>query len=194
MVREHAERFPLRNRDSMAQKNVDATASRKVELAIGELDALSVSPCVAVQYLSKMLQGQFSPASITDIAECEPVLAAELISLAQRLGSGPVSQRHAIRLILDRLDASEVRDILLSTKVTAGFEIEFASEHPAVPARKDLTLHSLAVACCARRIAEAAPSAGRARPGLLSGPSPRYRQAHPAGHHAAESGGYHQGG
>ncbi len=141
----------------MAQKNLDATASRKVELAIGELDALSVPPCVAVQYLSKMLQGQFSPASITEIAECEPVLAAELISLAQRLGSGPASQRHAVRLILDRLDASEVRDILLKTKVTAGFEIEFASEHPAVPARRDLTLHSLAVACCARRIAEAMP-------------------------------------
>ena len=87
----------------MAQKNVDATASRKVELAIGELDALSVPPCVAVQYLSKMLQGQFSPASIADIAECEPVLAAELICLAQRLGSGPVPQRHSIRLILDRL-------------------------------------------------------------------------------------------
>lgn len=141
----------------MAQKNVDATASRKVELAIGELDALSVPPCVAVQYLSKMLQGQFSPASIADIAECEPVLAAELICLAQRLGSGPVPQRHSIRLILDRLEAGEVRDTLLSTKVTAGFEIEFASEQPAVPARKDLTLHSLAVACCARRIAESAP-------------------------------------
>jgi putative nucleotidyltransferase with HDIG domain len=139
----------------MAQKNLDATASRKVELAIGELDALSVLPCVAVQYLSKILQGQFSPASIADIAECEPALAAELMSLAQRLGGGPVSQRHIVRLILDRLDAGEVRDTLLSTKVTAGFEIEFANEHPAVPARKDLTLHSLAVACCARRIAEA---------------------------------------
>ncbi len=141
----------------MAQKSVDAAASRKVELAIGELDALSVPPCVAVQYLSKMLQTQFSPAFIADIAECEPVLAAELISLAQRLSSGPVHERHSIRLILDRLDAGEVRDTLLSTKVTAGFEIEFASEHPAVPARKDLTLHSLAVACCARRLAEAAP-------------------------------------
>jgi len=141
----------------MSQRNVDATASRKVELAIGELDALSVPPCVAVQYLSKILQGRFSPTSITEIAECEPILAAELISLAQRLRSGPVQQRHAIRLILDRLDAGEVRDTLLGTKVTAGFEIEFAKEQPAVPTRKDLTLHSLAVACGARHIAEAAP-------------------------------------
>ncbi len=139
----------------MAQKYLDATASRKVELAIGELGSLSVPPGVAVQYLPKLLQGRFSPGSIVDIVECEPALAAGILSLAQRRGAGPVRQRHAVRLVLDRLDANEVRDTLLQMKVTAGFEIEFAGEQPAVPARKDLTLHSLAVACGARRMAEA---------------------------------------
>jgi putative nucleotidyltransferase with HDIG domain len=142
----------------MAEKYVDATASRKVELAIGELGLLSVPPCVAVQYLSKLLQGRFSPASIADIVECEPALAAGVLSLAQRLAAGPVSQRHAVRLVLDRLDADDVRNVLLKTKVTAGFEIEFASDQPALPSRKDLILHSLAVACCTRRIAQAAES------------------------------------
>ncbi len=139
----------------MAQKQVDATASRKVELAIGELGLLSVPPCVAVQYLSKLLQGQFSPASVAEIVDCEPALAAGVLSLAQRLAAGPASQRHVVRLVLDRLDADAVRDLLLKTKVSAGFEIEFAQEQPALPARKDLILHSLAVACAARRIAEA---------------------------------------
>jgi len=148
----------------MAQGNVDVTASRKVELAIGELDSLSVPPCVAVQYLSKILQGGFSPSSIVEIAECDPALAAELISLAQRRAAGPASQRHSVRLILDRLDADDVRNTLLNTKVTAGYEIEFASEQPASPARKDLTLHCLAVACCARRLAEISPLA--VEPGL----------------------------
>jgi len=142
----------------MVEKYVDATASRKVELALGELNSLSVPPCVAVQYLSKLLPGRFSPSSVADIAECEPALAAGILSLAQRLAAGPVRQRHAVRLVLDRLDADDVRDVLLQMKVTAGFEIEFASEQPAVPARKDLILHCLAVACCARRIAEAASS------------------------------------
>jgi len=142
----------------MAQKQVDATASRKVELAIGELGLLSVPPCVAVQYLSKLLQGQFSPASVAEIVECEPALAAGVLSLAQRLAAGPAGQRHAIRLVLDRLDADAVRDLLLKTKVSAGFEIEFSQEQPALPSRKDLILHSLAVACCARRIAEASES------------------------------------
>ncbi len=143
----------------MSQKYVDATASRKVELAISELGLLSVPPCVAVQYLSKLLQGEFSPTSVAEIVECEPALAAGILSLAQRLAAGPASQRHAVRLALDRLDADAVRNVLLQTKVTAGFEIEFAGEQPALPSRKDLILHSLAVACCARRIAEAAESA-----------------------------------
>jgi putative nucleotidyltransferase with HDIG domain len=140
----------------MAEKFVGATASRKVELAVGELNSLSVPPGVAVQYLSKLLQGGFSPPLLADIIEAEPALAAGILSLAQRQAAGPARQRHAIRLVLDRLDADDVRDVLLRTKVAAGFEIEFADEQPALPARKDLVLHSLGVACCARRIAEAA--------------------------------------
>jgi putative nucleotidyltransferase with HDIG domain len=140
----------------MAQRQMDATAPRKVELAIGELALLSVPPCVAVQYLSKLLSGQFAPASVAEIAECEPALAAGILSLAQQVAAGPASQRHAVRLVLDRLDAEEVRHLLLKTKVTAGFEIEFAREQPALPSRQDLILHSLAVACCTRRLAEAA--------------------------------------
>ncbi|MCU0915348.1 MAG: HDOD domain-containing protein [Planctomycetes bacterium] len=143
----------------MSQKHVDATASRKVELAISELGSLSVPPGVAVQYLSKLLPGEFSPATVADIVECEPALAAGILALAQRLAAGPASQRHVVRLVLDRLDADAVRSALLQTKVAAGFEIEFAREQPALPSRNDLILHSLAVACAARRIATAAESA-----------------------------------
>jgi putative nucleotidyltransferase with HDIG domain len=139
----------------MAKRYVDVTASRKVELAVNELGSLSVPPCVAVQYLSKLAQGRFSPTSVADILECEPACAASILSLAQRQAAGPVRQRHSVRLVLDRLDANDVRDALLQTKVAAGFEIEFADREFAAPARKGLILHSLAVACCARRIAEA---------------------------------------
>jgi putative nucleotidyltransferase with HDIG domain len=142
----------------MAQKQVDATASRKVELAIGELGSLSVPPCVAVQYLSKLLAGQFSPASVAEIVQSEPALTAGVLSLAQHLAAGPASQRHVVQLVLDRLDPDVVRDLLLKIKVSAGFEIEFAQEQPALPSRKDLILHSLAVARAARRIAEASKS------------------------------------
>jgi putative nucleotidyltransferase with HDIG domain len=139
----------------MAKRYIDATASRKVELAVNELGSLSVPPCVAVQYLSKLVQGRFSPASVAEITESEPACAAAILSLAQRQSAGPVRQRHSVRLVLDRLDANDVRDVLLRTKVTAGFEIDFADQQLGGPTRKDLILHSLAVACCARKIAEA---------------------------------------
>jgi len=153
----------------MAKRYIDATASRKVELAVNELGSLSVPPCVAVQYLSKLVQGRpgpqsksaglgssFSPASVADILECEPACAAAILSLAQRQAAGPARQRHSVRLVLDRLDGNDVRDALLRTKVAAAFEIEFADQQLGSPTRKELILHSLAVACCARRIAEPA--------------------------------------
>jgi len=139
----------------MAERSVSAAASRKVELAAGELEALSVPPCVAVQYLTRMLQGRFCASSIADIAQCEPALAARVLSLGQRCPAAPPGQRHAIHLVLDRLDPDEVRDALLGLKVSAGFEIEFGQNQPASPARNDLIMHSLAVAVCARHIVEA---------------------------------------
>ncbi|MBP8910742.1 MAG: HDOD domain-containing protein [Phycisphaerae bacterium] len=152
----------------MAKRYIDTTASRKVELAVSELGSLSVPPCVAVQYLSKLVQSRsgpvvravgmgdsFSPASVADLLECEPACAATILALAQRQAAGPVCQRHSVRLVLDRLDANDVRDALLRTKVAAGFEIEFSDQPLGAPTRKDLILHCLAVACCARGIAEA---------------------------------------
>jgi len=143
----------------MAERSLTAAASRKVELAVDALDALSVLPCVAIQYLPKTIQGRFSPTSVADIVACEPALAARVLSLAQRRAAGPARQRHAVRLVLERLGADEIRDLLQETKVSAGFEIEFAQAQPAVPDRKDLILHSLAVACAAQRIAEASAPA-----------------------------------
>ncbi len=138
----------------MAERSVNAAASRKVELAAGELEALSVPPCVAVQYLSEMLQGRFIASSVANVAQCEPAIAARILSLAQLHRSVPAGHRHAVHLVLDRLESDEVRDALLGLKVSAGFEIEFADSQPTAPARADLILHSLAVAVCARRIVE----------------------------------------
>lgn len=145
----------------MAERSVNAAASRKVELAAGELEALSVPPCVAVQYLSRMLEGRFSAGSVSSIAECEPVMAARILSLAQRCPAAPVGQRHAIHLVLDRLDADEVRDTLLGLKVPFPGDLggEFSESQPAPLARADLIRHSLAVAVCARHIVEASQPA-----------------------------------
>ena len=139
----------------MAEGRVDTVACRKVELAIGALSSLSVPPGVAIQYLSKMLQGRFSPTSLESIVECEPAVAAAILAAAQKANVGPVRQRHAIRLVLERMEQDQIRDVLLGMRVSVDPERESAEEPLVRPARKDLILHSLAVACCARRLAEA---------------------------------------
>ncbi len=135
-------------------RGVNAIASRKVELAVGQFEALSVPPCIAVQYLGEILQGRFSPHSVASIIACEPVLAARILSLAQHRGAGPIEQRHAIDLVIGRLEADDIRDALLGIKVSAAFEIEFGQTEPPAPTRSDLIVHSVAVACAARHIAE----------------------------------------
>ena len=131
---------------------MDTVAHRKVELAIGALGSLSVLPGVAVQYLSRMLQGRFSPASLEPIVECDPAVAATVLRAAQKLNVGPVEQRHAIRLVLDRMEQDQIRDVLLGMRVSVGLDAEASEDIK--PARKDLILHSVAVACAARRLAE----------------------------------------
>jgi putative nucleotidyltransferase with HDIG domain len=141
--------------DCVVGGHVDRAACRKVELAVGALGSLSLSPSVAVQYLSKMLQGRFSPTTLESIIECEPALAAAILALAQEANVGPANQRHAIRLVLERMDGDQVRDVVLAMRVSVGWEIETAEERVARPTRNELVLHSLATACCARRMAEA---------------------------------------
>jgi putative nucleotidyltransferase with HDIG domain len=140
----------------VAERHVDTVASRKVELAISALGSLSVLPGVAVQYLSKMLQGRFSPASLEAIVESDPAVAAAILAAAQKGAIGPAEQRHAMRLVLERMEPDLIRDVLLGMRISVSLEIESAEEPAIRPARKDLVVHSIAVACSARRLAEVA--------------------------------------
>lgn len=97
----------------------------------------------------------FSPASVADLLECEPACAATILALAQRQAAGPVRQRHSVRLVLDRLDANDVRDGCCERR-SPQVSKSNSPTSPGAPTRKDLILHCLAVACCARGIAEAA--------------------------------------
>ncbi len=80
----------------MAQKYVDATASRKVELAIGELGLLSVPPCVAHEWNNPL-----------------SVIAGRAQLLAQAESDG--QRRHVLDVIGENAhEASGVVDDLMS--------------------------------------------------------------------------------
>jgi len=141
-----------------------AAVAQQIELAIGRLDSLSTLPCIAVQFLSKLLHGQFSPSALADIIELDPALTAGILSLTGRRGVSLPEERFSLRHALDRLSAEDVRDAVLSIKVlqdaglegSGTFDLGVGSERDRIPPRKGLLLHSLAVACCAKDIAKAA--------------------------------------
>lgn len=130
----------------MPDKKADTAIAHQVELTIGRLDCLSILPCVAAQLFPRLLQSQFSPSASADIIESDPALTASILSLMGRHSVSKAGERFSLRQGLDRLPAGLVRDALLS--------VEVIHEPWRDDNRKQLMLHSLAVACCAKALAE----------------------------------------
>ncbi len=130
----------------MPDKQADTTIAQQVELTIGRLDLLSTLPCVAAQFFPRLQQGHFSFSALVDIIESDPALTTKILSLTEQQGLRLPDERFSLRSGLDRLAAGLVRDALFSVKVV------YAPER--IDNRKQLMLHSLAVACCAKDIAE----------------------------------------
>jgi HD-like signal output (HDOD) protein len=129
------------------------TSARQVELAVGRLDSLSTLPCVGAQLLSRLQQGQLSPAAIAGIIRSDPALAAMCLSLVCRRGINPTAGSFSLQRALDQLGEDEVRNAVLSVEAFRPFEPDYHDSGSAASLRKGLVLHSLAVACCAEQIA-----------------------------------------
>ena len=139
--------------DSLSHTKI---AAQQVELAVGRLDSLSTLPCVGAKLFSRLRQGQFSSSSIIDIIESDPALTAGTFSLVGRRGLIRPGGRFLLHQALDKLSMHEVRDIALSVKIMPVFETSDNVAGYSIQSRKGLMLHSLAVACCAKEIAEIA--------------------------------------
>ena len=137
----------------MPEENTDTRATHQIELAIAQLESLSTLPCVAVQFSPKLLESQFSPASIADIIESDPALTTKILALSIKHNAGYAYERFSLRHALDRLPADEVRNAILSIKALP-ISGEDNSAQNRIMIRKELVLHSLAVACSAKEIAE----------------------------------------
>ena len=132
------------------------TASEQVELAVGRLDCLSTLDCIAAQYLPKLLQSQFNPSALIDIIESDPVLTSRILSLIDSHGIGLPDGRFSISKALDKIPVHEIRDWILTIKVSQVFDRSDSNVNDSISRQKGLILHSIATACCARNIAETA--------------------------------------
>ena len=133
----------------MPDEKVDSTVAQKMELIIRRLGSISILPSVAVQFYSKLLQPHFSLSSVADIIELDPVLTAEALSLINKQNLDAFGERFSLHHTLGKLPPHLVRDVLLSVRVFGAFDSD-----DRIVARKELALHALAVACCAKDIAE----------------------------------------
>jgi len=140
----------------MPDESANTTVTQQIELAVSRLDSLSTLPCIAVQFFSKLLQGQFSPSAAADIIESDPALTARILSLIEQRGMSLPDGRFSLRQALDKLSAHDVRDAVLSVKVLCAVGLDDGTDRDRVTAKKELLLHSIAVACCAKDIAEMA--------------------------------------
>ena len=132
----------------MTDKIAEKTIAQQTELALRQLDSLEISPSVAAVCFSKLIEPQFAPASLAEVIESEPVLAAKMFSLLYQHGVNTAEEKLSLRQAIDRLPAQAIRDAIFAIKVSA------ASEEGEV-SRADLIKHCLATACCAGKIAAA---------------------------------------
>jgi putative nucleotidyltransferase with HDIG domain len=134
-----------------------------MELVIRRLDSISILPAVAVQLYSRLLQPQFSLPSIADIIELDPVLTAATLSLINKQDVDAFGEKFSLRQAIEKLPRDIIRDILWGPQTRKSafgeplFSVKvlgmFPSEDRTV-IRKELALHSIAVACCAKDLAE----------------------------------------
>ena len=134
----------------MSGEIVDTTVTHQVELVIRQLDSLSTLPCVAARFLSQLLQSQPSSSALADIIESAPALTAKILSLIHQQGVIFTDEKLSVRQGLGKLPPHLVRDAILSVKVFQAFDQD---ENKTI-FREQLVRHSLAVACCAKDIAE----------------------------------------
>ncbi|NIP26157.1 MAG: HDOD domain-containing protein [Phycisphaerae bacterium] len=134
----------------MPDEKVALTSAHQVELVVRRLDSLSILPSVAVKFFSRLLQLQFSPSDVVDIIELDPALTAKILPLIHQEDLSLSGENFSLRQALGKLPAHMIRDAFFSVKVFGAFD----SGDNRVQLRKGLTLHALAVACCAEEIAE----------------------------------------
>ena len=132
----------------MPEKIADPTVAHQVELVIRRLKSLSTLRCVATRFLSHLLQAQL--ATLAETIESDPALTAKILSLMHQQGLSYPDENLSVYQALDKLPAHVVRQAVLSVKVYPAF----GRDERRVLFRKQLIAHCLAVACCAKDIAE----------------------------------------
>ena len=109
--------------------------------------------------LTWLLESKLLTSEADEIIESSPALMVKMLRLAGHRGMRFEAEEFSISSVLDEIPPEVVREAVLSVKV-----FDEAGEEKQCISRRQLVVHSFAVACCARDIAEMA--GGQVNPGL----------------------------
>ncbi len=138
----------------MAESADNSSISRQVEMIVRKLNALSTLPEVMAGFLSHLTHGKFDVSAASEIISSDPALTAKIYSIVYKEGILSPEDKPTITEAIEKLTPAVIRDEILSLKIFQAFEQDYDPDSKRVLPRKQLGLHALAVACCARRIAE----------------------------------------
>lgn len=137
----------------MTQARNQQIVARQVERIVRQLAGLSTLPAVAANLLSQMSDGVFDPAAFADNIQSDPALTAKILMLARQeqvafTGEPTVAEAVA------KLPPALLRQAVISVKVFEIFDVRETPDAGRILPRRDMALHSLAVACCCQQLAE----------------------------------------
>ena len=144
----------------MSKSKNNTSAGRQVELIIRQIDSLSTLPEIATVFLSGSLKGRGDVEALSQLIESDPAITAKIFSLAYDEQVCFTDGRPSIREAVAKLPVETIRGCLLSMKVFQAYEADNSPSGKSVLPRKQLALHSLATACCAKKIADIALDEG----------------------------------
>jgi putative nucleotidyltransferase with HDIG domain len=134
---------------NMPEQGPDNSAARRVELAVGQCESISILPSVASRFLAQLGRMELTPGSLAELVESDPAITALVLRLCHNKGVVIKQCDMWLLQVMENLSLREIRDAVLSVQIFGGLSDEDGTEF-----RKELTRHSLASACCAKQLAK----------------------------------------
>ena len=138
----------------MAQPHLNTSVSRQVELIIRKLSSLSVLPQTARKLFTLFSQQGVQPQGLADIISSDAALTAKILSIGAQSGI----QDDSVEALCRKLPISTIRDAALAVKIFEAFDPDYDPDSKRPLPRKQLVIHSLAVAIASRLIAQHQPA------------------------------------
>ena len=129
----------------MPGQNPDNSAARRIELAVGQCESISILPAVAARFLTQLAKMELTPGTLAELVESDPAITAMMLRLCRNKGIIIKQCDTWLLAVMENISLREIRDAVLSAKICGGLTDDAGTDF-----RKELSRHSLASACCAK--------------------------------------------